>query len=410
MKKLLFILPLLLWVGCEDDSGDTNIDENNDNDGTPTIIPPDPVNLHPQNKIYKHHLRVNWDLSDSSDMYYNVIMAKDSLFTNVVQEKSIFANFIYDNTNTTFDRLYDDALIASDDGQGWKYFVKVVISDSIESNIEVHQTSRAVGIVYIPYDAYSGNAAFDRALEGDTIIFPEGEHTYNVGVGGMNYVLIGDGNAKDVILQGNLTGCSVSLFNLTMSNGGSFSTSIAAHGTIQEHLAATNVIFRDANSDYSIYLNNYKSAFFKNCIFYNNSPKNLHLYQNATFENCTFHNVTDPISLSPAGDPNSPDNGPVTIINCLFTEISGEVINYLYFGSIPNFVSVTYSGFDNTPLMVSGTGNITSNPDYVDSGNSDFHLLGTSGFIDAGNPDAQYNDVDGTRNDMGAYGGPNGGW
>ena len=36
----------------------------------------------------------------------------------------------------------------------------------------------------------------------------------------------------------------------------------------------------------------------------------------------------------------------------------------------------------------------------------DFHLMTGSGCIDAGDPDVSYNDTDGSRNDMGTYGGP----
>lgn len=41
---------------------------------------------------------------------------------------------------------------------------------------------------------------------------------------------------------------------------------------------------------------------------------------------------------------------------------------------------------------------------------SDLHLRGDSPAIDAGNPDPIFNDVDGSRNDQGAYGGPGGNW
>jgi hypothetical protein len=59
-----------------------------------------------------------------------------------------------------------------------------------------------------------------------------------------------------------------------------------------------------------------------------------------------------------------------------------------------------------------GTGNITDNPKFVNPNMSDYHLQDGSPCIDAGDPDAQYNDGclppgKGTvRNDMGAYGGP----
>ncbi|NNL22524.1 MAG: right-handed parallel beta-helix repeat-containing protein [Ignavibacteriaceae bacterium] len=41
---------------------------------------------------------------------------------------------------------------------------------------------------------------------------------------------------------------------------------------------------------------------------------------------------------------------------------------------------------------------------------TDFHLSTNSPCIDVGNPEPEYNDVNGTRNDQGAYGGPEGDW
>ncbi len=56
-----------------------------------------------------------------------------------------------------------------------------------------------------------------------------------------------------------------------------------------------------------------------------------------------------------------------------------------------------------------GAGNIKTNPFFVSAESSlnDFHLGAGSLCINAGDPDAQYNDKDGTRNDLGIYGGPN---
>ncbi|MDW7680281.1 MAG: NosD domain-containing protein, partial [bacterium] len=53
-----------------------------------------------------------------------------------------------------------------------------------------------------------------------------------------------------------------------------------------------------------------------------------------------------------------------------------------------------------------GIGDISLNPLFADSTNSNFNLNPDSPCIDAGNPDAQFNDLDGSRNDMGAFGGP----
>ncbi|MEA3476080.1 MAG: hypothetical protein U9R23_06560 [Candidatus Cloacimonadota bacterium] len=68
-------------------------------------------------------------------------------------------------------------------------------------------------------------------------------------------------------------------------------------------------------------------------------------------------------------------------------------------------VSISYSDIRNG---WEGIGNIDVDPLFF--GYNDFHLQSDSPCIDTGNPDLQYNDADGSRNDMGAYGGPNGDW
>jgi len=57
-----------------------------------------------------------------------------------------------------------------------------------------------------------------------------------------------------------------------------------------------------------------------------------------------------------------------------------------------------------------GTGNRSSPPNFVDPASGDFHLLPESLCIDVGDPAQEYNDPDGSRNDLGAFGGPYGDW
>ena len=70
-----------------------------------------------------------------------------------------------------------------------------------------------------------------------------------------------------------------------------------------------------------------------------------------------------------------------------------------------------YGGFGDEHSYKSHKG-IIANPQFVDAEKHDYHLLGTSPAIDAGDKDATYNDVNfpsslgSKRNDMGAYGGP----
>lgn len=51
-------------------------------------------------------------------------------------------------------------------------------------------------------------------------------------------------------------------------------------------------------------------------------------------------------------------------------------------------------------------GNISADPLFADSSSRDYHLLTGSPSIDTGDPAPDYNNPDGTRNDMGAFGGP----
>ena len=75
---------------------------------------------------------------------------------------------------------------------------------------------------------------------------------------------------------------------------------------------------------------------------------------------------------------------------------------------------VAYAGtlWDRTGIL----GNIATDPDFVsftddgDPFDDDFHLSPGSPCIDTGHPAPQLNDADGSRSDMGAYGGPYGAW
>jgi len=72
--------------------------------------------------------------------------------------------------------------------------------------------------------------------------------------------------------------------------------------------------------------------------------------------------------------------------------------------------SMTFGG-----TFSAGPRDISEDPSFINAhcsseSPSDFTLSGSSPAIDAGDPDSAFNDVDGSRNDMGAYGGSGGLW
>lgn len=113
--------------------------------------------------------------------------------------------------------------------------------------------------------------------------------------------------------------------------------------------------------------------------------------------------------------------------NIFYCNSSSAGYNVIAFSS-GSSVTVEYNNsFGNTDTTgasqnyTGGTGNINADPAF-DVGPGSFgtcppafavlsyQLQSGSPSIDAGDPDPAYNDVDGTRNDQGAYGGPNGDW
>ena len=119
--------------------------------------------------------------------------------------------------------------------------------------------------------------------------------------------------------------------------------------------------------------------------------------------NCIFYNNNYAIQVGYS----SYEEGTVTVQNSIFI---GNSIATRKYDSRYGYLSSLYSCFyDNTTNFSSGTaaglGDITVDPKFEDITKS-FILQSDSPGRDAGNPNAGYNDGDGSRNDMGVYGGP----
>lgn len=370
---------------------------------SPINLPP--VTLLEQDSIYKNHIRVHWTPSEFVELY-TVYVAYDSLFTDHVYYTSTT------DTMAIFSQLGDSG-IPSDDGYGSKYFIKVMISEIVESNIEVYQTSIAVTRIYVPYDVDNVAQAVGYAMEGDTIFLPEGEHLTGGNSVQNSITIIGVGNPSNVVLKGGLDGSpyspTITFHNLTI--GASGYGVFAGNSQSEANVVATNVIFRELEQ-VAVMQTSQLEATFRNCVFYGIVDRVLDVYGNVLIENCVFTNNGDVLQINPSQG----NNSGVIIRNSIFYNNYGDNIVFANFWYQPNELpTIEYSdisldkvsGYEDT---LSGIGLINADPMWVDPVNNDYHLQSYSPCIDAGNPDSQYNDADNSRNDMGAYGGTHGDW
>lgn len=96
--------------------------------------------------------------------------------------------------------------------------------------------------------------------------------------------------------------------------------------------------------------------------------------------------------------------GAVNLFNNIVTNCTGTGIRCsgglatLSHNLVWNSTSADYNG------CAPGTGSVSTDPLFADPGASDYRLLLNSPAIDAGRPEAPYNDPDGSRGDMGQYG------
>ncbi len=73
---------------------------------------------------------------------------------------------------------------------------------------------------------------------------------------------------------------------------------------------------------------------------------------------------------------------------------------------ITTFYSCSFNNGTNNIMDMTNTESFIANPMFVDINSSDFNLQNGSPCIDAGHTSPLHNDFDGSRNDMGIYGGP----
>ncbi len=241
-----------------------------------------------------------------------------------------------------------------------------------------------------------------------------------------NFPTILDGGGSGNVLR--LSRCSGQIDGIIIENGTGETNDGAGARFSQCELVVKNSIFRNnhnsggteqqwAAGGVLIYSGNIS---FIGCQFYENSSLGGAASfrggnTNVTIENCLFYgesgintihfnNSTGIINNTTVYCNSSTQNGiirfnesPLVVSN---TIVQGENIGFR-----SEEVNMSYSL---TSSIINGEGNISNHARLIDPMNGNFELMVCSPAINSGNPDSNYNDIDGSRNDLGYYGGPKG--
>ena len=144
-------------------------------------------------------------------------------------------------------------------------------------------------------------------------------------------------------------------------------------------------------------------------------------YSNGIFYQCSFiRNVATESNIFGTTITKYSSGYDSYFVNCMIIEnqnnicLSTSYANTIFENSIIrdngdildiNQLDLIDFNFSNTDTDFEGTGNINEDPQFIDTNNGDYTLAAGITCIDTGSPWLLHNDEDGTRNDMGVFGG-----
>jgi len=246
------------------------------------------------------------------------------------------------------------------------------------------------------------SAAISAATNGDVISIFAGTYTEGltvnkqlslIGVSPLTVTVFNNQNAIKI------SSSNVLIKNLSIRSGSNYGIEISAG---YSGASIINNIINNCSNSYGVYTNSSTEGIIANNVFYNNKNG---LYTGGTFSvyNNIFHGQGGDGTTSCSEDNHAIyRSGTPTIFNNIFYN-NDVALN-------KNTGSAYYNSFygqNNTNYCdcSAGIGDSASDPKVTDLSNEDFTLATGSPAIDAGHPSTDYNDVDGSRNDMGVYGG-----
>ena len=309
---------------------------------------------------------------------------------------------------------------------------------TLGSNVEEYiDTVENFGTYFYRLYAYKGNVNsfkkseisesiqyhIDIAYSGDVIILPDGIYYETIIINGKDITIESENGVENCILDGSCpfvgdVGIYISGENNSSVISGLTIRNYKQHGiccaTNTSPTISNNIINNNGGGNVSPQ----SGIYITGCYYIPSSPiiSNNLIINNFQFGICEFSSSliinntitkTDGSGIGRNGWSNTNTLNP-TIINNIIYDNTDYSIYYYH----DTDISVTYCNLTDGIVGIDslGVGCINSDPLFVDPLNGDYNLQPGSPCINTGNPDPQYNDPDGTRNDMGAYGGHEGNW
>jgi len=298
--------------------------------------------------------------------------------------------------------------------------------------------------IHVPADQPTIQAGIDAAVDGDTVLVGPGTFVENISFQGKRVILRSDSgpdlttiialsNTDPVVtFNGGPSGAEISGF--TIKEGGrSGIFCYNSSPTIQNNIVTANSS-HSSNDGGGISLKNTLGAVVKNNKIYGNHAQNfgcaIHVGDDTTFShndticyNILYDNTGENWDIRVLGDVSAlaifnntivggschaflhQGAGGVDVRNNIICNYSCYALydDPSYPGSTICEYNCLYNNANTVYGIIPGAGMIYENPLFTSMTQHDFSLTMESPCIDAGDSDPQYNDPDGTRNDMGAF-------
>jgi len=290
-------------------------------------------------------------------------------------------------------------------------------------------TQAMAAIIYVPAGQPTIQAAVNAAVTGDTIYVEGGSYTETVSVttkvlriiaiDGPEVTTWTSSGLENVFLHG-VSADTFRVIGFTLLNA---SAGYAVRAD-QSWFVVEGCRFLNMTSSFSGFSGNVTRAVFRDNLFaqtvtlpsgtgiYGDNNAVMHLERNvfynlskqplvsllsgsATFVNNTIASCTSGPNYTAAGVT-------AVVYNNIFTSITGTAL-YAVTGRPVQDYNLFFQNVTNTSTAPPGPNSVFGDPVLIDPPSYNFELGIGSAAIDAGHPDPQYNDPDGSRNDIGAF-------